>query len=75
MGIAGTLMGCALLRFFYPDRYVLPISMEGFAIGVGGAVILLAFYKVLAGYWFIEGEQTAQRHRRRKRKFRTIIED
>jgi uncharacterized membrane protein YeaQ/YmgE (transglycosylase-associated protein family) len=75
MAIAGTLMGCIFLRFFYPERYVLPISMEGFAVGVGGAVILLAFYKILAGYWFIEGEQTALRRTRRRRKIRTIIED
>jgi uncharacterized membrane protein YeaQ/YmgE (transglycosylase-associated protein family) len=75
MGIAGTLIGCALLRFFYPDQHIQPISMEGFAVGAGGAFILLAFYKMLGGYWFVEGEQTTFRHRRRRRRFRTIFDD
>lgn len=72
MGIAGTLIGCALLRYFYPEQIVQPISMEGFAVGAGGAFVLLLFYKVLGGYWFIEGEQVSQRHRstrRRRRRF------
>ncbi len=75
MGIAGTLIGCALLRFFYPDQVILPISLEGFAVGTGGAFILLVFYKVLGGYWFIEGEQSTFRHRRRRRKFNTNFDD
>jgi uncharacterized membrane protein YeaQ/YmgE (transglycosylase-associated protein family) len=75
MGISGTLIGCALLRFFYPNQFIQPISLEGFAVGAGGAFILLAFYKVLGGYWFIEGEQQTMRHRRRKRRYRTVIDD
>ena len=75
MGIAGTLIGCALLRFFYPDQYIQPISLEGFAVGSGGAFILLTFYKVLGGYWFVEGEQTTFRHRRRRRRVRAIVDD
>ena len=69
MGIAGTLIGCALLKFFYPGQVIQPISLEGFAVGAGGAFILLTFYKVLGGYWFIEGEQVSLRHRRRRRRF------
>lgn len=75
MGIAGTLIGCALLRFFYPNQYVQPISLEGFAVGAGGAIILLTFYKVLGGYWFIEGEQTTIRHRKRRKRVRAILDD
>ena len=67
MGIAGTLIGCAVLKYFYPDQNIQPISVEGFTVGAGGAFVLLAFYKVLGGYWFIEGEMTPLRRRRRRR--------
>jgi len=68
MGIAGTLIGCAILVYFYPEQNIRPISIEGFAVGAGGAFVLLTFYKVLGGYWFVEGEQTTQRARRRRRR-------
>ncbi len=71
MGIAGTLIGCAILKYFYPLQMIRPISLEGFSVGAGGAFVLLLFYKVLGGYWFTEGEQVSQRHlfgRRRRRK-------
>ena len=71
MGIAGTLIGCAILKYFYPLQTIRPISLEGFSVGAGGAFVLLLFYKVLGGYWFTEGEQVSQRHlfgRRRRRK-------
>ncbi len=68
MGIAGTLIGCAVLKYFYPAHEIKPISLEGFSLGAGGAFILLLFYKVLGGYWFTEGEQISYRHRRRRRR-------
>ena len=68
MGISGTLIGCALLKYFYPDQLVKPISLEGFAVGSGGAFVLLLFYKILGGYVFIEGETSRLRHRRRRRR-------
>ena len=76
MGIAGTLIGCAILKYFYPMQNILPISIEGFAVGAGGAFVLLVFYKVLGGYWFVEGEQTTLSHRRRrKRRVRAAYDD
>ena len=76
MGIAGTLIGCALLKFFYPGQDIQPISLEGFAVGAGGAFVLLMFYKVLGGYWFTEGEQATLRHRkRRRRSYRAVYDD
>ena len=77
MGIAGTLIGCAVLQYFSTDgRVVQPVSVEGFAVGAGGAFVLLAFYKVLGGYWFIEGEQGFSRARRRRRRsYRTAYDD
>ncbi len=78
MGIAGTLIGCAILQYFALEtRAVQPISVEGFAVGSGGAIVLLIFYKVLGGYWFIEGEQQTFRHRRtrRRRRFDSLYEE
>lgn len=76
MGIAGTLIGCAVLKYFYPEQSIQPVSMEGFAVGSGGAFILLTFYKILGGYWFTEGEQSTLRHRRRRRRsYRAAYDD
>ena len=76
MGIAGTLIGCAILQYFSPAREPIePVSIEGFAVGSGGAFVLLIFYKVLGGYWFVEGEQTTQRARRRRRRYRRAYDD
>lgn len=77
MGIAGTLIGCAILKYFYPTQNIQPVSLEGFSVGAGGAFILLLFYKVLGGYWFTEGEQLSQRHRRgrRRRPIRAVLDE
>ena len=73
MGIAGTLIGCAVLKYFYPVQNIQPISVEGFAVGAGGAFVLLTFYKVLGGYWFLEGETTTRR--RRRERYDTVYDD
>lgn len=75
MGIAGTLIGCAMLKYFYPDQLIQPVSLQGFAVGAGGAFVLLAFYKVLGGYWFVEGETVPLRTRRRRRRYRAMYDD
>lgn len=77
MGVAGTLIGCAVLQYFSTANYAIkPISIEGFAVGSGGALVLLIFYKVLGGYWFVEGENgTVRRRRRRSRRYRTAYDD
>ena len=37
MGIAGTLIGCAILQYFSTgNQSVQPISLEGFSVGAGG---------------------------------------
>jgi uncharacterized membrane protein YeaQ/YmgE (transglycosylase-associated protein family) len=56
MGIGGSLIGCALLAYFVKGQRVTPISPLGLVVGIGGAFLLLAFYRVLGGYWFVEGE-------------------
>ena len=48
MGIVGTVIGCGLLKFFYPSIEVSPISVLGFCVGTGGAFIILTTYKILS---------------------------
>ena len=68
MGIAGTLIGCACLQSFSGNDPIKPVSLQGFFVGAAGALFILAMYKVLGGYWFIEGEQTTYRRRRTRRR-------
>ena len=76
MGIAGTLIGCAILQYFsVTGQTVQPISLEGFAVGAGGALVILTFYKVLGGYWFVEGEYQPRSVRRRRRRRTTTAYD
>lgn len=56
MGIGGTVIGCGVVSFFYDGVRVTPISPLGLAVATGGAFIILAFYKLLAGYFFVEGD-------------------
>ena len=70
MGIAGTLIGCASLQYFSGNDPVKPVSLVGFIVGSAGALMILALYKVLGGYWFVEGEQTTYRRRRTRRRSR-----
>ena len=69
MGIGGTLIGCGVWSFFYSTR-VTPISPMGFAVGTAGSFILLFFYKLLGGYWFIEGESPNRRYPHRRHRQR-----
>jgi uncharacterized membrane protein YeaQ/YmgE (transglycosylase-associated protein family) len=55
MGIGGTVIGCAILSYFYDGKRISPISPLGFVVGTGGAFLLLFFYRVLGGYFFREG--------------------
>jgi len=76
MGIAGTLIGCAILQYFSAaEQSVEPVSIQGFAVGSAGALVLLIFYKVLGGYWFVEGEQSTLRSRRRRKRYRQAYDD
>ena len=70
MGIGGSIIGCGILYFFTQQRPQ-PISLVGSAVGIGGTILILCFYRLLGGYWFIEGDQPGVRvrphHRRRRR--------
>ncbi|MBX3441141.1 MAG: GlsB/YeaQ/YmgE family stress response membrane protein [Planctomyces sp.] len=71
-GVAGTVIGCGSLLFFLPNQRITPVSLEGFAAATGGAFLLLAFYRMLAGSLMPTLQQQeawlhANRVRRRKR--------
>jgi hypothetical protein len=53
---------------------ITPISPLGTAVATAGAFTILIFYRLLGGYWFIEGEHPRRRHRlrlsrRRRRRY------
>jgi uncharacterized membrane protein YeaQ/YmgE (transglycosylase-associated protein family) len=56
MGIGGTVIGCATLSYFWSGAHVTPISLPGLGVSTAGAFILLAFYRLLRGRIFVEGE-------------------
>jgi uncharacterized membrane protein YeaQ/YmgE (transglycosylase-associated protein family) len=74
MGIGGSVIGSALLNYFWQGRHVTPISPLGFAVATGGAFILLSFYRLFAGRWFVEPGTPRQvvgprvHHRRTRRR-------
>lgn len=70
MGIVGSVIGCGIYKLIKPEIEVSPISGFGFCIGTLGAFIVLTLYKILGGYWFMEGEHVSRGHiyRRRRRR-------
>jgi uncharacterized membrane protein YeaQ/YmgE (transglycosylase-associated protein family) len=72
MGIVGSVLGCGVIAFFFDGYHITPISSMGFGAGTGGSFIILFFYRLLAGTFFVEsedGERTiyrAERSRRRR---------
>ena len=81
MGIGGTVIGCGLYSLILDGERITPVSWGGFLVGVAGAFVLLCFYRLLGGYWFIEGEASPRhvfRHRggrRRSRRRRYSLSD
>ncbi|MCA9153534.1 MAG: GlsB/YeaQ/YmgE family stress response membrane protein [Pirellulaceae bacterium] len=71
MGIGGAVIGCGTLSYFWEGTRVTPISPIGLAVATAGAFVILAFYRLLGGFWFVEGSDgvrrpRVQRHRRRR---------
>jgi uncharacterized membrane protein YeaQ/YmgE (transglycosylase-associated protein family) len=78
MGIGGSVIGCGTLMFFWEGHRVTPISPVGFLVATGGAFILLFFYRILAGYFFVEGEGVPRpyfRRTARRRKSRVLADE
>jgi uncharacterized membrane protein YeaQ/YmgE (transglycosylase-associated protein family) len=64
IGVAGTVIGCGVLSYFWKGHVVTPISPVGFCVATAGAFVLLFFYKLLGGYYFEEGNGPLVRKRR-----------
>jgi uncharacterized membrane protein YeaQ/YmgE (transglycosylase-associated protein family) len=78
MGIGGTIIGSGVLMFFWKGHRVTPISPEGFLVATGGAFILLFFYRLLAGRFFVEGNDGhvhLRRHTHSRRRSSVIHDD
>lgn len=69
MAIAGAMIGCTILQSFN-GASAFPISVDGFAVGASGSVVMLVFYRVLGGSWFLEQDYSLFRQQRRKRRRR-----
>lgn len=65
MGVAGSVIGCGCVSYFYEGQRVTPISPIGMVVAVAGAFTILFFYRMLGGYFFTEGEVPALLPRRR----------
>lgn len=75
MGIAGSIVGCGAMAFFYADQRVTPISPVGFALATAGAFVLLFFHRLLDGTVVREGQDgnIARWFRRRRR--RVVVQE
>jgi uncharacterized membrane protein YeaQ/YmgE (transglycosylase-associated protein family) len=65
MGIGGTVLGCGVVSYFNDGVRVVPVSPLGMLVGTGGTLLILFFYKLLGGYYFLEGEYVSRNHRQR----------
>lgn len=79
MGIAGCVIGCGTLAFFYQGARISPISPIGFIVATGGAFVLLLFNRLLGGKLFREGNTVVVASRptarRRRRYADTLLEE
>jgi uncharacterized membrane protein YeaQ/YmgE (transglycosylase-associated protein family) len=82
MGVAGTVIGCGIVSYFWKGHIISPISPLGFCVATAGAFVLLFFYKLLGGYYFVEGNGPLVRRRRllnfgryRRRPANAVYED
>jgi uncharacterized membrane protein YeaQ/YmgE (transglycosylase-associated protein family) len=77
MGIGGSVVGCGTLMFFWEGHRVTPISPAGFLCATAGAFVLLFFYRLLSGYFFVEGDTVPRPHtgRRTRRRAHVTLDD
>lgn len=66
MGIGGTIIGSGTCSLFLDGQRITPVSPAGLLVATAGAFSLLFFYRLLGGYWFVEGEEPTTRTRRRR---------
>lgn len=75
MGIGGTVIGCSCISYFCGYRLT-PISILGLVAATAGAFLLLLFYRLLGGYFFVEGGTAAHGYVRRPlaRRRRAVVQ-
>jgi uncharacterized membrane protein YeaQ/YmgE (transglycosylase-associated protein family) len=71
MGVGGTIIGCGIVEFFFGGQRVTPITPLGFVVSTGGAFVILLFYRILGGFWFVEGQVRPRRRSVRAPHYRT----
>ena len=64
MGIGGCILGCGVVSYFNEGHRITPISPLGMLVATLGSLLILFFYKLLGGYYFVEGEYVTRQHRR-----------
>ena len=74
MGIGGAIIGCGVLAFFYEGERVSPISPIGMVVATAGAFAILFFYRLLGGFYFLEGEGPNRPHFSRGPRRRTYVQ-
>jgi uncharacterized membrane protein YeaQ/YmgE (transglycosylase-associated protein family) len=67
LGIGGTIIGLGTLNYFYAGQRITPISTLGLIVATAGSFLLLFFYRLCAGHWFVEGDVSKRRTVRRPR--------
>jgi uncharacterized membrane protein YeaQ/YmgE (transglycosylase-associated protein family) len=81
MGIGGTVLGCGVVSYFNEGQRVVPVSPMGMLVGIAGTLLILFFYKLLGGYYFLEGEYVTRNHRtrqgysRRRRRLESAVDE
>ncbi len=78
MGIAGSVIGSGILAFFWQGQRISPISPLGFLLATGGAFVLLLFYRIFAGSFFVEaqdGRYAFKGWKRRSSRKRAVLVD
>src|SRR5262249_35926213 len=73
MGIGGTVIGSAVLAYFWEGQKVSPLSPLGFVVATGGAFILLFFHRLLGGYFFRESGTEPPPRKFLRRRRRTVV--
>ena len=66
LGIGGTILGCGFVSYFREGQRVVPLSPLGMVVGITGTLIVLVSYKMLGGYYFIEGRYLPRTERQRR---------
>lgn len=67
LGIGGTIIGLGTLNYFYAGPHITPLSTLGLVVATAGSFMLLLFYRLCAGHWFVEGDIPQPRTVRRPR--------